>query len=243
MAKAEIPRGWAIPYIYPTGLFIRDYLKEHKAAYVYEIWDALRKARLSAGVVDAEGRPRVCTYDNFMRNYIYTLKKIGLIELVKKEPSKKAGTKLPRWYYRIVPGRENDTRWNHPQTALDPRRGTPRFRKAYAKERRKRIVARPIPPEELDKVWGEAAAFLREYGYVLTREQLETLNPDWSSKAWLYKTHERRVGYAIRKAVEIEYVSRVARRLIDPKEAPEPIAREARKAAAAIEREWLRRVA
>jgi len=240
MAEVRV-RGWALPWIHPTGLFIRDYLKEHKVAYVYEMWNALREARLAAGLVDAEGRTRVCTYDNFMRNYIYLLKKLGLIELVRKAPSKRAGAELPRYYYRIVPGRENDPRWAHPQIAYDPRRGAPRYRRPYAKIRKKKLIPLPITPEESDRIWAEASTFLKEYRYVLTREELETIKPEWPSEAGLYPTFKERVGYVIRQIVQIEYSSRIARRLIDPEELPEPFATEARKVGRTLEREWLRR--
>jgi hypothetical protein len=135
MEKVRIPRGWALPWAYPTGLFIRDYLKKKGVAHVYEIWDELRKARLAGGVVDKEGKPRVCTYDNFMRNYIYVLKRLGLIELVGKSPSLKAGRKLPRHLYRIVPGKENAKEWAAPQRFFDPRRGlgSKRYRKRKKK--------------------------------------------------------------------------------------------------------------
>jgi len=240
MAEVRV-RGWAIPYIHPTGEFIRNYLLKQKVAHGYEIWNALRLARLEAGLVDAEGRTRVSTYHNFMVNYIYVLKKLGLIELVKKGPSTRAGMSLPRHYYRIVPGRENDHRWAHPQIAYDPRRGAPRYRRPYAKIRKKKLIPRPLPPEELDRIWDAASTFLREYRYVLTREQFETIKPEWPSEAQLYPTFEERVGSVIGKVVETEYVSRIARRLIRPEEAPEPFASEARKVGRTLEREWLRR--
>jgi len=137
MEKVKMPRGWALPYAYPTGLFIRDYLRKKGVAYVYEIWDALRKARFAAGIVDKEGKPRVCTYDNFMRNYIYVLKRLGLIELVGKEPSAKAGRRLPRHLYRIVLGKENAKEWFAPQKAFDPRRGlgSKRYKKLKRRKR------------------------------------------------------------------------------------------------------------
>lgn len=231
----EVPRlkGWALPWIYPTGLFIRDYLKEHGVGYSQEMWRQLKVARATQGLTTG-------SYDNFRSNYIWVLKKLGLIEEVRQE------TVRPEWfrrrYYRIAPGRENDPRWAHPQIAIDPRRGQPHLRRRYKKVREKKIVPRPVTPEELDRIWDTATAFLREYGYVLTREQLETIKPEWSSEVGLYPTFERRVGYVIHKAVQIEYVSRIARRLIPPEEAPAALAREARRVAESLEREWLRRV-
>lgn len=111
--KAPRLHGWARPWVYPTGLFIRDYLLKHGEAYAQEIWRALKVARKSVGL-------SACTYQSFRTNYIYVLKKLGLIEPVRTERVRKGWFR--RVYYRIVPGRENDPRWGCPQGALDPRR-------------------------------------------------------------------------------------------------------------------------
>lgn len=113
--KALRLRGWGSPWAVPTGLFIREYLLEHGMAFGQEIWRALKEARLARGL-------GVCTYDSFRRNYIYVLKKLGLIEPVKEQVVR--GEWFPRRYYRIVPGKERLTKeWKAPQKAFDPRRG------------------------------------------------------------------------------------------------------------------------
>jgi len=114
MEKAPRLKGWAVPWTNPTGLFIRDYLLEHGEAYAQEIWRALKKARATAGL-------HCCSYSSFRTNYIYVLKKLGLIEAVRTERARKGWYR--RVYYRIVQGRENDPRWIAPQKAFDPRRG------------------------------------------------------------------------------------------------------------------------
>lgn len=43
--KAPRLRGWASPFVYPTALFIRDYLLEHGEGYAQEIWRELKKTR------------------------------------------------------------------------------------------------------------------------------------------------------------------------------------------------------
>jgi hypothetical protein len=53
------------------ALFICDYLLEHGEGYAQEIWRELKKTR---------ERQHVCSYDSFKRNYVYVLKKLGLIE-------------------------------------------------------------------------------------------------------------------------------------------------------------------
>lgn len=112
MEKAPRLRGWASPLIHPTSLFIRDYLLSHGEGYAQEVWRDLKKAR---------GGLHVCTYDSFKRNYIYILKKLGLIEPTRTEVAvDRDGEPHPEWYrrkyYRIVPGREGLTdEWTNPQ--------------------------------------------------------------------------------------------------------------------------------
>jgi len=225
---AEKVRGWIIA---PTGLFIRDYLLKHKRGYGQEIWRSLKAERAERGIITG-------SYQSFRVNYIYVLKKLGLIEPVKRE---RVHPKMfARTYYSIIPGREDDPAWRHPQIALDPRRGGPPYRRTYARKRKVRLLPKPPSPEMLDRIWRAASAFLRERDYVLTREQFEAVRPEWTSEVGLYPTCEERVGYVVRRAAEIEYVSRMARRLITPEEAPEPFATEARKLGKTFEREWLR---
>lgn len=108
---SEKSKGWLSPFSNPTGLFIRDYLKEHGEGYSYEIWSQLKFIRMGI---------KVGTYDSF-RFYIYCLKKLGLIEEVRREPSK-----IPklheRIYYRIVKGKENNHCWLHPQKCMKKER-------------------------------------------------------------------------------------------------------------------------
>jgi len=227
-----VKRGW----ILPTGIFIRDYLLEHKEAYVQEIWRALKEARKKANI-------HYGSYQSFRVNYIYVLKKLGLIRPVRKEKAEN-----PKWfdrtYYEIVPGREMDPRWAHPQTALNPIRGGSPYRRGYARAAKKRRVAVeriPISMRELDRIWSTAEHFLREKGYMITRDVMDTVVPEWTSEISLYPTFKERVGYTIRKAAQTEYVSRIARRWIRIEEAPEPIRSEALKVGRTLEREWLRR--
>jgi len=56
------------------------------------------------------------TCDSFKRNYIYILKKLGLIEEARREPVPGQPNWHQRRYYRIVPGKENLTdEWTNPQ--------------------------------------------------------------------------------------------------------------------------------
>jgi len=133
------PRGWAVPWIHPTGLFIRDYLLKHKEAYPYEIWKALVEARKKVFQYRVEildipkamkrlMRVPVCTYQSFRTNYIRNLRWLGLIEVVREE---RVNKRYSRRYYRIVPGMEDDERWIAPQAARYPitRLGARRYKR------------------------------------------------------------------------------------------------------------------
>jgi hypothetical protein len=227
----KVKRGWLLP----TGLFIRNYLLRHKTAYSQEIWRALKEERAKANIYCG-------SYQSFRMNYIYVLKRLGLIRPVRKEKAKH-----PKWfdrvYYEITPGKEMDPRWAHPQIAFNPIRGGSPYRRGYERAARKRRVAveaRPITREELDRIWVGAEAFLREKGYRITRDVMDSVVPEWTSEVALYSTFKERVGYTIRKAAETEYVSRIARRWIRLEEAPEPIRDEAIRVGRTLEREWLR---
>lgn len=104
-------RGWAILKKITTGIFIRDFLIEHKEGYPMEIWRALKEVR---------GSIKVCSYSSF-RNYIWVLKQLGLIEKVRTEPASNPAFH-DRVYYRITPGEEKSEKWAHPQKSLDPNR-------------------------------------------------------------------------------------------------------------------------
>jgi hypothetical protein len=82
---------------------------------------------------------------------------------------------------------ENSPLWSAHQIALDPRCGKPSIRRKYAKARKKRVViAPPITPAELERIWNTASAFLKEKGYIISREDFETIKPEWPSEAGLY---------------------------------------------------------
>jgi uncharacterized lipoprotein len=137
-----------------------------------------------------------------------------------------------------------DPRWAHPQTAFNPMRGGSPYRRGYEKAAKKRRVAvelAPLTAEELDRIWTRAEAFLREKGYRITRDVMDSVVPEWTSEVALYSTFKERVGYTIRKAAGTEYVSRVARRWISVEEAPEPLKSEAIRLGRTLEREWIRR--
>lgn len=115
------PKGW-VPWVYPTSLFIRDYLREHGPTYPFKIYQALKEARRR---VWGE-RAYVGRAANFYK-YIWCLERLGLIRRTGKiEPSRRGRggifpqpkKKFWRVYYEIVPERIADPAWLNPQKAL-----------------------------------------------------------------------------------------------------------------------------
>jgi len=104
-------------------MFIRNYLLEKypDSEYVFKMYqrfkDAITNWWLERGREPEEFKAG--TYQNF-RNYIYWLKKLGLIEKVKSEPSEKPQLQS-RNYYRIVWERRDDPAWSNPRRALYPK--------------------------------------------------------------------------------------------------------------------------
>jgi hypothetical protein len=96
-------------------------------------------------------------------------------------------------------------------------------------------------PKNFQPLMVECLSLPQGEGYIIFREELETIEPEWPSEAGLYPTFEERVGYVIRQAAGIAYISRLARRLTSVEEAPEPFRSEAIKLGRTLEREWLRR--
>lgn len=97
-----------------TGLAIREYLSHVGEGYPYEFYKCFQKIKPTTSYAS-------------VRRYFYILKRLGLIEPVRKEPSSKGGFK--RTYYRIVI--YDDPRWFAPQEALYPetRLGAKRYMK------------------------------------------------------------------------------------------------------------------
>ena len=91
-----------------TGEFVRNYLLEHKEAYIFEIYRALNEYKRQFGLIRG-------SYGSFRANYINKLKKIGAIQFVREEKSSVTEFKNRR-YYRITQGFEKrDDIWSNPQ--------------------------------------------------------------------------------------------------------------------------------
>jgi len=106
-------RGWRAYYPYTTGEFIRDYLQKEGEAYIHETWMAFQDDLREYGL-EWWGK-----YSSF-RRYFYILKKLGLIEFTREEPSEKPQLQ-PRRYYRVVPEYSDLKRaWRKPQVVMYP---------------------------------------------------------------------------------------------------------------------------
>ncbi len=101
-----------------TGMAIREFLLKVGEAYPYWFYRCFKKVKPST------------SYQSVAR-YFYILRRLGLIEPTRVEPSR---SRFPRHYFRIVPGREDDPAWFHPQEVLYPETALGARRYSRAKE-------------------------------------------------------------------------------------------------------------
>jgi len=227
------------------GIWIREHLLDVREDFIYGMWERWQRFITVAHMREAD--IEVGTY-SALRTYVYLLKKASLIIPSRREKAKTTNPQFFRQYYIVNPNLLKDPRWNNPY-GLYPswkrwkRKGFPR-----PKKKPKPLYPPGVPPfpflrrEELDRIWSEAGQFLTQNRYTITREDLERVVPDWGMEVAEYKTFRERVAYLIHEAVEVEIVSEAARRLIDPRLAPEAVALKAHQTAERLQREYLRRV-
>jgi len=108
-----MPKGWSSP---GTAYMIRDVMKLLGSAYVKQIHNRCvefcRPFRTPEGT---ELRPGYIppSYKS-IQNMIYTLRKLGLVELDKEAKDPANPHRFPKRYYRVVPGTEGDPAWRNP---------------------------------------------------------------------------------------------------------------------------------
>lgn len=225
-----------------TGVWIRGHLLDvgGDGDYVYHMWGRWRDF-----VTEARERGARIDFGSYtaFRTYIYLLKRYGLVVPTKREKARTTRKEFYRQYYKVNHGKLDDPRWLNPYGTYESWQR--RKAKGFPK-RKKRVKAPKFPPptvwpspRELSRIWAEAERFLREHGYTITRDDLETVLPGWGVEVMVYPTFKEKVGYVIREAVEIEEVSWMARRLISPRKAPKPVRDKAHKKAVKMERLWL----
>lgn len=107
-----------------TGEWIRDRLKVINEGYIWQIYKDFRRDFRAMGYKPG-------SYKNFCY-YFRILSDLGLIELIRKEPAKKEGTKKDidklikypqlssdRKYYRLAKEKIEDIAWQHPRKAWE----------------------------------------------------------------------------------------------------------------------------
>lgn len=228
------------------GVWVKNHLQAAGASgdFVYSMWERWAAFVQAARELDAD--LEVGTYTAF-RTYVYLLKKYGLIIPVRRERAKTTVPQFQRQYYQVNLVRLKDPLWLNPY-ALYP--STKKWkRKGFPRPKKKPKIPKVptavppypfLPKAELDRIWNTAEKFLAEHRYTITRQDLEEIVPAWGLEAAAYSTFKERVGYVIHESVEIEEVSLSARRLMDPRLAPEPVAFKAHDTAEKMEKEWLK---
>jgi len=108
----EVPRRGLPAFIISTGVWIRDHLSEVGEDCVAAMYQAFKMDKKNKGV-------QCGSYQNF-NQYIYWLRALKLIEVIRSEPSANPVLVGRRRYYGIVPGTENSSAWRNPRRTLYP---------------------------------------------------------------------------------------------------------------------------
>ena len=107
----EVPRRGLPALLIGTGVWIRDHLLEVGEDYLAGMYREFKR--------DKKAREVKCGSYQTFRQHIWWLRKLGLIEFVRSEPSENPVLEGRR-YYRVVAGRENDPAWRNPRRSLYP---------------------------------------------------------------------------------------------------------------------------
>jgi len=92
----------------PTvGIFIKEYLLNNGPSSTYDIWLEFREYRHNLG----HSAP---SYYSFYQNYIYRLKRLGLLKAISKERTRRG---FDRVMIDVVAERLEDPAWNNVQKA------------------------------------------------------------------------------------------------------------------------------
>jgi hypothetical protein len=94
-----------------TSRFIREYLRERGEAYIHEMWKEFCEYCRKNGY-------HIPSRQSF-GNYVYLLKKLELIVLVRREEGMKGTV---RHYYALNTEKIEDDAWNDPVNALGYRK-------------------------------------------------------------------------------------------------------------------------
>jgi len=151
---ADLPWKWGTTAASPKGRFIKGYLLEKGSAYVKEVWESWSDFVDRAETIDVHfKRGDYAT----MRTYLWLLKRLGLIRLVRKVPSIRKGY-FERNVYAVNPRKVDDPAWLRPLQSLYPsadwtvmpkerKHEVRRRTKARRREKRARERVRKPPPK------------------------------------------------------------------------------------------------
>ena len=93
----------------PKGEWVRGYLLTFKEGYSYEMW---KEYTQFAGYLGINPGTYIC-----FKRYMWILKKLGLIRLVRRERVVRGFRKS---FYAIAPGMENSPIWRRPEQTMYP---------------------------------------------------------------------------------------------------------------------------
>ena len=106
-----------------VSLFIREMLRKLHYDYVwhlYSVWKEYCATKTTKRGARMGMRWKYARY-NIFRNYVWRLKKLGLIEKAYEKPADGEHS-FPRAYYRLVSLRVNHPAWRDPSAALYARK-------------------------------------------------------------------------------------------------------------------------
>jgi len=90
------------------------------------------------------------------------------------------------------------------------------------------------------RVWHQAEAFLRKYGYAITYEEFwQVFGGYWEMEMEMYRTLREKTAFTIHEAVELGEVKRMTGKLMLPADAPKAVLDEAHRRAEIMERKYL----
>jgi len=93
-----------------TGEWIREYLTKVKEDYIFSIWKQYKQEMKKGGY-------KYASYATF-RRYVWILKKLGLIEFIRKEKSVHGKRILYKHYYKLNESKISSDMWYNPQAVI-----------------------------------------------------------------------------------------------------------------------------
>lgn len=115
------------PGVPQLGLFIRDNLSNGEVTWAHKLYTEYRGAVTAIPLRRGKGKRKGISYEGF-RRYLHAMRKLGLVEYVidpdtgeidGSEAELTGGSvKMPRLYFRMVPGAAGSSDWQNIWAAL-----------------------------------------------------------------------------------------------------------------------------